>query len=52
VIPIGTADYPTPAKRPHYSVLNKSSAIQIIGEAPPHWRVNLRHMLGVIKANG
>jgi dTDP-4-dehydrorhamnose reductase len=52
VIPIGTTDYPTPAKRPHYSVLNKSSAIQIIGAAPPHWRVNLRHMLGVIKANG
>ncbi|HEY1125750.1 MAG TPA: dTDP-4-dehydrorhamnose reductase [Sphingobium sp.] len=52
VIPIATSDYPTPAKRPHYSVLNKSSAIQIIGAAPPHWRVNLRHMLGVIKANG
>lgn len=52
VIPIATADYPTPAKRPHYSVLNKSTAIQIIGAAPPHWRVNLRHMLGVIKANG
>ena len=52
VIPIATSDYPTPAKRPHYSVLNKSSAIQAIGAAPPHWRVNLRHMLGVIKANG
>ena len=52
VIPIATADYPTPARRPHYSVLNKSSAIQLVGAAPPHWRVNLRHMLGVIKANG
>lgn len=52
VIPIATSDYPTPAKRPHYSVLNKSSAIEIVGAAPPHWRVNLRHMLGVIKANG
>jgi len=52
VLPIATSDYPTPAKRPHYSVLNKSSAIEIIGAAPPHWRVNLRHMLGVIKANG
>ena len=52
VIPIATSDYPTPAKRPHYSVLNKSSAIALIGAAAPHWRTNLRHMLGVIKANG
>ncbi len=52
VIPIATADYPTPARRPHYSVLNKSSAIRIIGAPAPHWRVNLRHMLGEIKANG
>lgn len=52
VIPIATADYPTPARRPHYSVLDKGSAIAIIGHAPPHWRVNLRHMLGVIRANG
>jgi dTDP-4-dehydrorhamnose reductase len=52
VIPIATVDYPTPARRPHYSVLNKASAIGIVGRPAPHWRVNLRHMLGVIKANG
>ncbi|MBO9574361.1 MAG: dTDP-4-dehydrorhamnose reductase [Sphingobium sp.] len=52
VIPIATSDYPTPARRPSYSVLDKSAAIAIVGSAPPHWRVNLRHMLGAIKANG
>jgi dTDP-4-dehydrorhamnose reductase len=52
IIPIATSDYPTPARRPSYSVLDKRSAVALIGAAPPHWRVNLRHMLGVIKANG
>jgi dTDP-4-dehydrorhamnose reductase len=52
VVPIATSDYPTPAKRPSYSVLDKRGAIALVGAPPPHWRVNLRHMLGVIKANG
>lgn len=52
VIPIATSDYPTPARRPSYSVLDKSSAIALVGAPPPHWRLNLREMLGVIKANG
>lgn len=52
VIPIATSDYPTPACRPSYSVLDKRSAIALIGAPAPHWRVHLRDMLGVIKANG
>jgi dTDP-4-dehydrorhamnose reductase len=52
VLPIATSDYPTPAQRPSYSVLDKRSAVAIIGKAAPHWRENLRHMLGVIKAHG
>jgi dTDP-4-dehydrorhamnose reductase len=52
IIPIATSDYPTPARRPSYSVLDKRSAVALIGAPPPHWRVNLRQMLGVIKANG
>lgn len=52
VIPINTADYPTPARRPHFSVLDKSSTISILGEAMPHWRTNLRKMMAVIKTDG
>jgi dTDP-4-dehydrorhamnose reductase len=52
VIPIGTADFPTPARRPHYSVLDKSSTFAALGGPPPHWRANLRIMLSEIKTNG
>jgi dTDP-4-dehydrorhamnose reductase len=52
VVPIATSDYPTPARRPSYSVLDKRAAVALVGAPAPHWRVNLRHMLGVIKANG
>lgn len=52
VIPIATADFPTPARRPAYSVLDKSSAFTLVGTPAPHWRANLRKMLGVIKVNG
>jgi dTDP-4-dehydrorhamnose reductase len=52
ILPIATSDYPTPAKRPSYSVLDKRSAVALSGAPAPHWRVNLRHMLGVLKANG
>jgi dTDP-4-dehydrorhamnose reductase len=38
VTPIGTAEYPTPAKRPAYSVLDKHESWQSIGYLPPHWR--------------
>lgn len=50
VIPIGTADFPTPAKRPSYSVLDKSSTFEILGAPTPHWRANLRTMIAAIQA--
>ena len=38
VTPIRTTDYPTPARRPAYSVLDKHDSWQSIGYSPPHWR--------------
>lgn len=52
VIPIATADYPTPARRPFYSVLDKSSTNAVLGAPAPHWRTNLRRMIAVIHAEG
>ncbi|MEC4984932.1 MAG: dTDP-4-dehydrorhamnose reductase, partial [Oscillatoria sp. PMC 1068.18] len=45
VVPITTSEYPTPAKRPAYSVLNCAKIRQILGTYPPHWRQSLREML-------
>jgi dTDP-4-dehydrorhamnose reductase len=52
VIPINAAEYPTPAERPHYSVLDKSSTFKILGGPTPHWRQNLRKMMAEIKVHG
>ena len=53
VAPITTAEYPTPAKRPAYSVLSHGKISAVMGIYPPHWRQALRNMLkdyqGVIK---
>lgn len=43
--PIRTEEYPTPARRPPYSVLDKHSAWALWGRRPDHWRDALRHML-------
>jgi dTDP-4-dehydrorhamnose reductase len=45
VTPIGTADYPTPAKRPSYSVLDKSSTLSALELQSVHWRVKLRAVI-------
>ncbi|MBL9118663.1 MAG: dTDP-4-dehydrorhamnose reductase [Phycisphaerae bacterium] len=45
VEPIRTADYPTPARRPAYSVLDKTSTWQVLGLAGEHWREPLRRTL-------
>jgi dTDP-4-dehydrorhamnose reductase len=44
--PIRTAEYPTKATRPPYSVMDKSKVKQALGVAIPHWRVSLQTCLG------
>lgn len=44
IIPIRTADYPTPAKRPAYGILDKTDTWAITG-TPKHWREELRSCL-------
>lgn len=45
VTPINTVDYPTPAARPAYSVLDKTDTWAALGAPAPHWRTALREML-------
>jgi dTDP-4-dehydrorhamnose reductase len=48
VVPIRTADYPTPARRPPMSVLDKDATWALIGPAR-HWREELRAALASMK---
>lgn len=45
IIPIETKEYPTPAVRPHYSVLNKSKIKKQIDVTIPHWKDSLRECI-------
>ena len=45
VIPIETKDYPTPATRPHYSVLNKGKIKRTYGIVIPHWEKSLAYCM-------
>jgi len=46
VLPIPTSAYPTPAKRPHYSVLDKTSAREAFSSCnSTHWRSQLSAMM-------
>jgi dTDP-4-dehydrorhamnose reductase len=41
VFPIETKDYPLPAARPAYSVLNKTRIKEVYGVEVPYWRQSL-----------
>ena len=45
VVPITTAEYPTAAQRPAYSVLSGQKTARLLGHPAPHWRPGLRSML-------
>ncbi len=42
VRPLHTAEYPTPAHRPHYSVLDKTKIKQTYGMEVPYWEESLK----------
>lgn len=48
VTPVGAAEYPTPARRPAFSMLDKRATLAALGITPVHWRENLRRVIGEI----
>jgi len=50
VLPIRSAQYPTPAQRPAYSVLDTARTRALTGAAAAHWRTQLRSMLDELVA--
>ncbi len=48
VYPIETHQYPTPAKRPAYSLLNKAKIKKTYGLEIPHWRTSLKDCLEIL----
>lgn len=52
IIPIATTDYPAPAKRPSFSVLDVSKTRSLLKDEHIHWRNNLKTMLNEEKALG
>jgi dTDP-4-dehydrorhamnose reductase len=52
ITPIGTSSFPTRARRPPYSVLDKHSTYLILGGPTAHWRTNLSKMIDEVKNVG
>lgn len=49
ILPIRSADHPTPARRPMFGVLDKSATYAILGAPARHWRSELRAALAGLK---
>ena len=49
VNPISTAEYPTQAQRPSYSLMDCSASRKALGLEPLHWRQGLRKVLKLIE---
>ena len=52
ILPITSADYPTAARRPPYSLLDKRDAERLLGMTAPHWRRALRETLAALATTG
>ncbi len=50
IIPVTTEDYPTPAARPHYSVLDKSTIKRTFGMKIPYWEDSLAKCIERLKS--
>lgn len=50
--PIETKDYPLPAKRPAYSVMNKAKIKETFGIEIPHWTMSLEKCIKTLSNNG
>ncbi len=51
VNPLHTSDYPTPARRPHYSVLDKTRIKQTFGITIPYWEDSLLKCICLLHNN-
>jgi len=49
--PIGTADYPTPAKRPAYSVLDNTKLQQVLENHSADWYSAIGRVIGRLNQN-
>lgn len=47
--PLRTDEYPTPARRPAFSVMDRRATETLLGYTLPHWRTSLRQMLTQLK---
>ena len=52
ITPIETKDYPLPAKRPQYSVFNKSKIQNSYNIYIPHWEKSLRNCIEILRKEG
>lgn len=52
IIPIGTVDYPLPAKRPQYSVFDKSKIRKSYSVEIPPWQESLSDCIKILRKEG
>ncbi len=52
VLPIPSSDYPTPAKRPAYSLMDKSKIKKDYGLQIPAWQTSLAYCIKLLKKQG